>query len=141
MRRLTLNAPADVVPMFCIVTVTVPVWPADWDPVVTASTTRSRVNDPTFTCAVPVIVPFNAIAFAVPALIAVKSPLESMVPTVSLSLDHVKRTSVRSLPLWSFAVAVNCRVSPAESEAVEGVMDMEFRVGVEEKENFVMKVS
>ncbi len=55
-----------------------------------------------------------------PAARAVKNPPPSTVPTVVFELDHAKTTSGITLLYRSYAVAVNCLVSPTLSSAVGG---------------------
>src|SRR5207302_1397892 len=53
-----------------------------------------------------------AVIVALPALLAVTTPLVETLATASLLLDHAKVIPARVLPLASLAVALSCAVAP-----------------------------
>ena len=83
----------------------------------------------TVTAAVPVTLSADAVTVVLPVARAVKSPVASTVPTVSLLLVQANVTLVITLPSWSFAVAANCRVAPTATSAVAGVTSIAVSTG------------
>ncbi|KAF5031614.1 hypothetical protein DSECCO2_625910 [anaerobic digester metagenome] len=83
----------------------------------------------TVTFALPVISPAAAVTPVVPAPVAVKRPVASIVPTLSLSTDQVTGISSIGSPYWSRQSAVNCSLSPMVSMTSIGESVMLVRTG------------
>ncbi len=83
----------------------------------------------TVTSAIPVTVPFPAVIAVPPAAIAVKIPLQSIVPTVSSLLVHVKTIPGIRSPYWSYPVASNRQISSISGVTSAGETSIERSSG------------
>ncbi len=80
----------------------------------------------------------DAVIIAVPAEIAVTSPVSSIVATSVSSLDHVYVTSVMVIPSEVNAVAINWNVPPTSKVIVDGLTSTRATMGVDGSGSFTV---
>ena len=83
----------------------------------------------TVTAAVPETPSAVAVMVVVPAACAVKTPVASMVPTVSSLLAQATPTPVMGLSSWSRTAAWNARDSPISRVTLAGLTSMVVTTG------------
>ncbi len=83
----------------------------------------------------------DAVIIAVPAAIAVTSPVSSIVATSVSSLDHVYVTSDMVIPSEVNAVAINWNVPPTSKVIVDGLTSTRATMGVDGSGSFTVTVT